>query len=55
MEPYVSGFMPGYTSFRLLYNIGGDVVFLASFFVLGGNFWDKLQALFIHGAKVVSS
>ena len=55
LEPYVSGFMPGYTSFRLLYNIGGDVVFISSFFILGGDFWDKLQALFIHRAKIVSS
>jgi hypothetical protein len=29
-----------------------DIVFIASFFVLGGGFWDKLRALFIHGAKV---
>lgn len=27
-----------------------DVMLLASFFVLGGEFWDKLRALFIHGA-----
>ncbi len=29
-----------------------DIVFIASFFVLGGGFWDKLRSLFIHGAKV---
>ncbi|MGJ0533409.1 MAG: hypothetical protein ACR65W_09185 [Methylocystis sp.] len=29
-----------------------DIVFIASFFVLGGDFWDKLRSLFIHGAKV---
>ena len=27
--------------------IAGDVVFLASFFVLGGEFWDKFRALFM--------
>jgi hypothetical protein len=26
-------------------------VWLLSLFVLGGDFWDKLRALFIHGAK----
>jgi hypothetical protein len=24
---------------------------LASLFVLGGEFWDKLRALFVHGAR----
>jgi hypothetical protein len=28
-----------------------DIVFIASFFVLGGEFWDKLRALFVYGAK----
>jgi len=26
---------------------------LVSLFVLGGDFWDKLRALFFHGAKAV--
>ncbi|MGL1860936.1 MAG: hypothetical protein OCC46_00265 [Pseudodesulfovibrio sp.] len=30
----------------------GDTLFFASLFVLGGDFWDKLRALFVHGAKV---
>jgi hypothetical protein len=28
-----------------------DAVFIASFFVLGGEFWDKLRSLFVYGAK----
>jgi len=51
LEPYTATILPGYESYRLLYNISGDVLFISSFFVLGGNFWDKLQALFVHGAK----
>jgi len=35
------------------WHVGGDVVFVASFFVLGGEFWDKLRALFVHGARAV--
>jgi hypothetical protein len=33
--------------------IVGDFILLFSLFVLGGNFWDKLRALFIRDAKVV--
>ena len=52
LEPYLFPILPGYQSYRLIYNITGDILFISSFFVLGGNFWDKLQALFVHGAKV---
>lgn len=54
LGPYMSPFLPGYESNRLIVIISGDVVFISSFFILGGDFWDKLQALFVHGAKVVS-
>ncbi|MNL83943.1 hypothetical protein D3C87_2117440 [compost metagenome] len=30
----------------------GDLMFFASFFVLGGNFWEKIRALFIRGSRV---
>jgi hypothetical protein len=30
----------------------GDVMFVASLFVLGGDFWDKIRALFSHSARV---
>jgi len=32
--------------------ISADIVFLFSLFVLGGDFWDKLRALFVYTAKV---
>ena len=32
------------------FSIAFDVVFLASFFVLGGEFWDKFRALFVPSA-----
>ena len=32
---------------------GGDLLLLTSLFVLGGDFWDKLRALFFHQAKAV--
>ena len=31
----------------------GDMIFFASFFVLGGDFWDKFSGLFRHKVKVV--
>jgi hypothetical protein len=36
---------------NLWVNIVTDLMFISSFFVLGGDFWDKLRALFVHGAK----
>ena len=53
LDPYLGHHMPGYSGHRLLWAIGGDLVFVASFFVLGGEFWDKLRALFVHGARAV--
>ena len=44
--------IPGYADYRLAANIIGDVLLLSSFFVLGGDFWDKLRGLFIHRAKI---
>ncbi|UCH84323.1 MAG: hypothetical protein JSW50_01140 [Candidatus Latescibacterota bacterium] len=51
LAPYLSHEIPGYDSHRLLYSIPGDLLLIASLFVLGGEFWDKLRALFIHGAR----
>ena len=34
------------------FNVITDAMMITSLFVLGGNFWDKLRALFIHRAKV---
>ena len=52
---YMISFMPHLFSISLVtrYNviIASDALFLASLFVLGGDFWDKLRALFIYKAK----
>jgi hypothetical protein len=34
--------------------IAGDISFLASFFVLGGDFWDKIRALFVRDMRVTA-
>jgi hypothetical protein len=51
--PYLHHFLPGFDTHPMWWHVGGDVVFVASFFVLGGEFWDKLRALFVHGARPV--
>ena len=48
--PYVEHHIPGYESNQLLYAFIGDVLLVSSLFVLGGEFWDKLRSLFVHGA-----
>ena len=52
MSIYFSGWFPGYIGNPMPYAIGGDLLLLCSLIVLGGNFWDKIRALFIHDAKV---
>ena len=53
LAPYLGHHLPGYGAHRLVWAIAGDLVFVASFFVLGGEFWDKLRGLFVHGARAV--
>ena len=49
--PYIDHLLPGYQEYELYVNIGGDVLLLTSLFVLGGEFWDKIRALFIYKTK----
>ncbi len=53
LAPYATDLIPGYLGNEFTYAIVGDLLLLASLFVLGGDFWDKLRALFIGGAKAV--
>ena len=52
---YMISFMPHMLHIslttRYIIIIASDVMFLSSLFVLGGDFWDKLRALFIYKAK----
>jgi hypothetical protein len=51
LGPYGAHQIPGYEAHRLTVNIIGDVMLMSSLFVLGGDFWDKVRALFIYKAK----
>ena len=48
---YAPALIPGYEEHRLVMNLGADSLFLASFFVLGGDCWETFRALFIYEAK----
>ncbi len=44
--------IPGFPEYQIHLGLAVDFIFICSFFVLGGDFWDKLRALFIHKARV---
>lgn len=53
LAPYARSMIPGYEANIIAYALLGDSILLVSVFVLGGEFWEKLRALFVHGAKAV--
>lgn len=48
---YISRFIPGFESDPVIWGLAGDILLLISLFVLGGDFWDKVRALFIHDSR----
>jgi hypothetical protein len=52
LKPYVVDFNPWMQNNRIIFNVIGDFMFVSSLYILGGNFWDKLRALFQYNAKV---
>ncbi len=52
LAPYAPQLIPGYEAHRFAVNFIGDLLLLISLFVLGGDFWDKVRALFVYKAKV---
>ena len=50
LSPYVGHLIPDAEANVNVYAMGGDALLLISLFVLGGEFWDKLRALFVHCA-----
>jgi len=52
VAPYISGYFSLFEEHWLKFAIIGDLLLFCSLFVLGGEFWDKLRALFIHKAKI---
>jgi hypothetical protein len=52
LEPYVDTIWPGLRPASWILELVCDAMLIASFFVLGGNFWDKFRALFVRTATV---
>jgi len=55
LSPYFTALIPGLGQNPLPYAVGGDLIFLVSLFVLGGDFWDKIRALFIYSGSASST
>jgi len=53
LEPYVTLLFVPERLPHWIYGAVDDTLFLTSFFVLGGEFWDKVKALFIYEARAV--
>ena len=53
LEPYDDYLAPALLTHGWQVELLSDLIFVASFFVLGGNFWDKIRALFVRTAQVV--
>ena len=54
VEPYLGFYFPFFKEIPLWWYIVSDIVFISSFFVLGGNFWDKFSGLFSYKTKEVT-
>jgi hypothetical protein len=52
LSVYTAKFIPGFINYPLFYAVGGDLMLLASLYILGGDFWDKIRGLFIYDAKM---
>jgi hypothetical protein len=48
---YTARWIPGFENKPFFFAVGGDLMLLASLFVLGGDFWDKVRSLFVHDAE----
>ena len=53
LGPYFAYHIPGYETTRGMVSILSDFLFVTRLFVLGGEFWDKIRALFIIDVKVL--
>lgn len=52
LSGYNADYIPAFAQNPFPYALCGDLLLLASLFVLGGDFWDKLRVLFVHDAEV---
>ena len=53
LGPYLAKFVPEQISGSLFLDAAADLSLLISLFLLGGDFWEKLRALFVYGAVAI--
>lgn len=51
-SPYVPEFVPAPSQNRILIGAVGDIMLLVSLWLLGGDFWDELRALYLPTARI---
>ena len=52
IEPYAYSLLDTSSPFAVVADVPAFLLLLTSLFVLGGNFWDKLRALFVHSSRM---
>jgi len=55
LEPYIDHMWPGLRPNKWQLQLLGDIMVVSSVFVLGGDFWGKLRALFVRTARVANA
>jgi hypothetical protein len=55
LQPYLEHFSIVFQNLPLWFTIVLDVVFICSFFVLGGDFWDKISGLFKYDVRATKT
>ena len=55
LAPYIDLLWPDFRPIAWQFEVLVDLMLVASFFVLGGDFWNKLQTLFVRTARVVDA
>ena len=52
LSPYLAEYIPRYEDNALTFSVVGDCLLVVSLIVLGGEFWEKIRALFMYRARV---
>ncbi|UCD61833.1 MAG: hypothetical protein JSV59_04490 [Flavobacteriaceae bacterium] len=55
LQPYIEHLSSVFQNLPLWFTIALDAVFICSFFVLGGDFWDKISSLFKYDVRVTKT
>lgn len=55
VQPYIGHFSTIFKDLPIWFTMVLDVIFISSFFVLGGDFWDKLSGLFKYDVRTTKT